>query len=267
MTDTRPHAGAQPLRHDPGTFCWMDLATTDLPGALAFYSAMFGWTTTDMGGPDLPYMMIHHGGRDIGGIYILPEQQRERGIPPHWLPYIAVEDAGATAALVREHAGRVVSEPCAVGDAGTTAVALDPQGAMFALWQPRGHPGAGTLHAPGAMTWNELGTSDLGSALTFYGAVFGWSSRLMDQASDPPYHLLLQGQRTVGGAYPLEGPVAGAPPHWMTYFAVPDCDAAAARAGELRAEVHVPPTDIPDTGRFAMIKDPQGAYFCVIRLG
>jgi hypothetical protein len=251
--------------HPPGTFCWVDLATTDIGAAKAFYGPMLGWTTTDMGGPGSPYEMIHRGGNDVGGIYLLPESQRARGMPPHWIPYVCVADAAETMARVRAHGGEALVEPCPVGDAGVTGVLRDPQGAQLALWQPVNHPGAGALHEPGTMTWNELGTSDVPAALPFYAAVFGWGSRPMPMP-DMTYHMLTLGEEQAGGAYQLEGPLAGIPPHWMTYFAVTDCDASAEQARSLGAEVHVEPTDIPEVGRFAMIRDPQGAAFCVITL-
>jgi uncharacterized protein len=254
------------MTHAPGTFCWVDLSTSDLAAARDFYGGLFGWTTRDMGGPGMPYWMIDLGGRDLGGMLTLPESQRAAGIPPHWLPYIAVADATATIALVREHGGASLVDPSPVGDAGFTAVVQDPQGAMFALWQPKAHPGAGARDEPGTMTWNELGTTSIEGARRFYGAVFGWTSR-ETPTPDMAYHQFEQDGRGVAGFYALEGPFEGVPSHWMTYFAVADCDAAAARAKALGGGVHIQPTDIPGIGRFAMLQDPPGAYFCIIKVG
>jgi predicted enzyme related to lactoylglutathione lyase len=58
---------------------------------------------------------------------------------------------------------------------------------------------------------------------------------------------------------------ATAPPYWLTYFAVADCDAMAARAFSLGAKTYVPPTDIPGVGRFAVLADSQGATFAIYR--
>ena len=254
-----------PRSHPPGTFCWVDLSTTDMGAAREFYSGLFGWTTRDMGSPQMPYWMIDLNGRDLGGMLTLPPSQRDAGVPPHWLPYVCVADASATMGLVREHGGESVVDPCPVDDAGFTAVAKDPQGAMFALWQPKRHAGAGVLDEPGAMTWNELGTPDLQGARRFYGAIFGWTS-VATPTPDMEYNQFRQEARAVAGFYALEGQFAGVHPHWMTYFAVSDCDAAAARAKDLGGAAHIPPTDIPDVGRFAMLQDPPGAYFCVITL-
>lgn len=253
-----------PASHVPGTFCWIDLVTADMEAATRFYTELFGWGTRDMGGPGQPYSMIDIAAKDIGGMLLLSRRDREAGMPPHWLPYVTTMDAAATMAALRENGGESVVEPCAVGTAGFAAVARDPQGAVFALWQPRDHAGAGVIGRPGAMTWNELGTSDLDGARRFYRAVFGWSSQPMPIPGFK-YEMLLLGERKVGGMYPFEGDMAGLAPHWMTYFEVEDCDEAAARAVELGGEIHVQPTDIPEVGRFAMLRDPQGAWFCVIR--
>ena len=56
------------------------------------------------------------------------------------------------------------------------------------------------------------------------------------------------------------------PPHWLVYFGANDCDAVASKVKELGGEVLVPPRDIPSTGRFAVLQDPQGAAFAIISM-
>jgi predicted enzyme related to lactoylglutathione lyase len=58
----------------------------------------------------------------------------------------------------------------------------------------------------------------------------------------------------------------GVPPHWAIYVSVADCDERAARASELGGKLCVPPTDIPNVGRFSVVSDPQGAMFNIIHL-
>jgi hypothetical protein len=60
--------------------------------------------------------------------------------------------------------------------------------------------------------------------------------------------------------------MTGMPPHWVVYFAVDDSDRTVEKAKGMGAQVMVPPTDIPNIGRFAILNDPQGADFAVIRL-
>ena len=62
---------------------------------------------------------------------------------------------------------------------------------------------------------------------------------------------------------PHMGPM---PPNWGIYIAVDDCDATAQKATTLDGRQYVPPTDIPNVGRFAVLSDPQGAVFSIIKL-
>jgi predicted enzyme related to lactoylglutathione lyase len=71
----------------------------------------------------------------------------------------------------------------------------------------------------------------------------------------------------MGGLLPMQGAQwQGVPPHWSIYITVADCDERAARAGQLGGKVCVPPTDIPNVGRFSVIGDPQGAMFNIIQM-
>jgi len=81
-----------------------------------------------------------------------------------------------------------------------------------------------------------------------------------------PYTVFLRGSQQAAGMFGLTADMAGMPPSWMPYFAVADCDASAEKARALGAQIHVGPADIPNIGRFALIQDPQGAMFSIIRL-
>ena len=59
-----------------GSFCWLELATTDREGAKKFYTSLFGWTADDMSmGPGMTYTMFRLGGKDVGGGYTLMKDQ------------------------------------------------------------------------------------------------------------------------------------------------------------------------------------------------
>ena len=113
----------------------------------------------------------------------------------------------------------------------------------------------------GRFVWHDLMTSDPAAATAFYTRVVGWGTTPFEGA-DPPYDMWTSGDVPLGGIVqlPAEAP---APPHWLTYIATPDADATAEQAIDLGASVMVPPTDIPNVGRFATIADPQGAIFAV----
>ncbi|MGC1481634.1 MAG: VOC family protein [Chthoniobacterales bacterium] len=107
-----------------------------------------------------------------------------------------------------------------------------------------------------AIAWSELTSSDPDAAITFYSELFGWTS---EKAPTPEmdYTMLKAGDQTFGGV--MAPPEPGIPSHWLNYVSVPDVDEAAKKAESLGGTVCMPPTDIGDMGRIAIIKDPQGA--------
>jgi uncharacterized protein len=250
--------------YPPGTFSWVDLATTDIEGAKRFYGQLFGWSAEDMpAGEGHTYTMLSLDGKAVGGGMQLGEEQASQGVPPHWNSYVTVEDIDAAAKRVAELGGNVIVEPMDATEAGRMAVAADPTGAAFSMWQPKQHPGAALVNAPGALAWNELGTSDVEKAKEFYSALFGWSAQ---ELGDGAYTVVQVGDRGNGGIRAQSEQEAGVPPSWLVYFAADDADASAAKASDLGASVVLPPSDIPVAGegaRFAVLADPQGAVFAL----
>src|SRR5215208_3811286 len=105
--------------HPPGTFSWVDLATSDADGAKVFYGGLFGWVFEDMPVPDAPpYSMARIGGRAVAALY----PKRDEPAPPAWLSYVTVEDATATAARAAKLGGSVIAEAFEVLEAGRMAV-------------------------------------------------------------------------------------------------------------------------------------------------
>ncbi len=110
----------------PGTFCWVELATSDLDGARAFYPPLLGWDLEDDPiASDEPYVRATVDGRPVAAMFDPPSQ---RGRPASWASYVSVEDADATAARATELGGRVVMGPFDVRDAARIAVIEDPAG-------------------------------------------------------------------------------------------------------------------------------------------
>lgn len=250
-------------KYDPGTFCWVELAAKDGAAAKRFYTSLFGWEVDDMPVPDgSTYSMLKKNGRQVGALYQLGPQQA--GVPPHWNSYVSVASADASAAKAKELGGKVMLEPFDVMDAGRMAIVSDPTGAVFSLWEARRHIGAQLVNESGAFCWNELYTTDPRKAADFYSALFGWTkdARHMDFGE---YVIFKSGEAQLCGMMQLPKEWA-APPHWHVYFAVDDCDRAVATATSLGAKVMVPPTDIENVGRFAMLTDPEGAGFAMIKL-
>jgi hypothetical protein len=253
-------------QHDPGTPSWSDLGTPDLDGSIAFYSGLFGWQIDK--GPEEAggYSMALLKGKPVAGLGLLMSE----GQPPSWSTYVSVADVEETAQKVRDSGGQVFMEPMKVeigaDHFGSMGVFADPTGAVFSVWEPHQHIGAQLVMEPGALVWHELVTRDIDTAKKFYGSVFGWRGDT-NEAGPTTYTEWKLGERAIGGMLQMneEWP-QDIPAHWMTYFAVADADAAAAKAEELGATLRVPPTDIPNVGRFAVVVDPAGAQFSVMAM-
>ncbi len=257
---------AKVVHHAPGTFCWWEIVTTDLAGARAFYTDLFGWTYTENPiGEGQVYVMLQHEGRDVGATYQLTDDMKEQGVPPHWAVYLATDDADATARKATALGGTVVMGPFDVFDAGRMAILRDPAGATFSVWQPKTHPGAQAVGEINTVCWNELISHDAAVAEAFYCNLFGYTTEVMPMEQGP-YTLFKDGDMPRGGLMQMDPAWGELPSHWMTYVSVADCDATVARATDLGASVQLAPTDIPNVGRLAILRDPQGAFFAVIRL-
>ena len=255
--------------HVPGTFSWVELATIDQKAGVAFYRSLFGWGVTEQPlGPDEVYSMFTLRGKEVGAAYAMRPEERQHGAPPHWNLYVAVENVDDATTRAQELGATVIVPPFDVMDAGRMAILQDPTGAMFQVWQANSHIGAKVLNEPGALCWSELTTRDTTAAEAFYTALFGWSAKHSAPGGDMDYtEFSVQGLPSIGMmAMPAHMP-SGVPSYWMPYFQVVDCDAIASKARELGADVLVGPQDIPSTGRFAILQDPQGAVFAAFRFG
>lgn len=250
----------------PGTFCWVELGTTDGEAAKRFYTGLFDWSFTDNPiGPEMVYTMLKRDGKDVGALYKMDAAMTSHGIPPNWLSYVSVDNTDNATAKARELGATILKEPFDVFDFGRMAVIQDPTGAVFALWQAGTHPGAGVYNVPNSFCWNELATRDTVRAGDFYTKLFGWGKNVQ-QMGPMTYTTFLNGERPAGGMYEPPPEMGEVPPHWLAYFAVDDTDEKAKKAEGLGSKICAPPMDIPGVGRFAVIQDPQGAAFGIIKL-
>lgn len=241
--------------HQPGSFCWIELATSDAAAARSFYTQLFGWTVNEIPmGDQGTYFILRKAGRDAAALY-----QDER-MPPNWMSYIAVKDVDATVEQAKALGGQVNAGPFDVFESGRMAVLSDPQGAHFAVWQARANAGVGVRDEPDTLCWNELQARDVDAAKTFYTSLFHW--RMKDSPEYTEWHL---GEHAIGGMLPSQSPPE-VPSYWLPYFAVADCEAAVEKGRSLGATVLLAPMDIDHVGRFSLLQDPQGAVFAVIRL-
>jgi uncharacterized protein len=246
----------------PGTPSWVDLGSPDVDASIRFYGDLFGWSASEAGPPESGgYRFFLQDGKMVGGLGPLMME----GQPPAWLNYVTVADADETAAKAREAGGTVHVEPMDVMDVGRMSVIADPTGAALGLWQPRRHTGAELVNEPVSLAWNELNTRDTEAARPFYEAIFGWQGDTA-QMGDMEYTTWQLGDRPVGGMAAMSDQVpAQVPAHWLAYFAVTDADAAVEKAKAGGGNALFGPMDVP-AGRFAVLADPHGAIFGVIKM-
>lgn len=253
-------------KHAPGSFCWVELGTTNASAAKTFYNSLFGWQSQDMPmGPDQFYTMLNLGGKTVGALYNLDKNMLQMGVLPHWMLYIAVSSADETAAKAKTLGATVMKEPFDVFDAGRMTVIRDPAGAMFCIWQANKNTGIQLQGEPNTLCWSELWTSDTSKALEFYTKLFGWTTKKSTDAPQEYIELANQGQ-TMGGMMKIQKEWGNVPPNWLPYFMVTNCDASAAKITQSGGSVKMPPTDIPKVGRFAVVTDPQGAAFQIVQM-
>jgi predicted enzyme related to lactoylglutathione lyase len=240
----------------PGTFCWVDLGTTDLPVATAFYGGLLGWESEEIAGG---YLMQRRRGLNVAGIYA-----SELGGPggdrsPAWLSYVAVDDADAAAGRAADLGGTPMMGPFDVLQHGRTGLLADPQGAVLGVWQAREHIGAELVNEVGALSLNQLNTTDPAGASAFYTALFGWE--IAPVAPEPQPYWGITNRGALNGGMTALDPYSPAP-HWLAYFTAADLDAAGTTIAGTGGAVLVPPLAIP-SGRILVAQDPRGARFAL----
>jgi uncharacterized protein len=231
-----------------GRFGWHDHRSPDPGAAQSFYTELLGWELEVFPMGEFEYPMIKVNDQTHGGFGPVDGDE-----PAHWLGSIVVEDVDGAAGRVASAGGTVIVEPNEIQGVGRWAVFADPQGAVAALFQSIGDPPT----SEGVFVWDELLTTDVDGAKSFYGEVVGWETREQDMG-DFAYTLFSSGGVDRAGAFPKPAEDPG-PPRWLPYVATGDVDATVARAGELGATTYMGPMDVMTVGRLAVIGDPTGA--------
>jgi uncharacterized protein len=240
-----------------GTFCWIDLGTTDVDWAKRFYSELLGWTIEDVDTPDGVYSIARVDGKDVAGMH-----RHEAGDVHNWDSYIAVDDLGTALDRVPQLGGELTSGPHEIPGSARMAVITDGGGARVCLWQAAGYAGAGLVNETGTWSWNDLSTREPAGAEAFYTGMFGWEFREVA----PGYWSISMGDLLIGGMRTMDDDAPAIPPNWMPYFVVEDAEKADVRVQELGGRILVPPTEVP-AGRFLVAADPQSAWCGLIEMG
>jgi uncharacterized protein len=247
-----------------GRFIWHELLTHDPDAAIAFYTKVVGWTITPWADDPSYRQWTAPGGKAVGGVMSLPPDVEQLGAPPHWLFYLGVPDADATARDAVARGGTILTGPIEMTGIGTFAVLSDPQGAVFAILQAADRPARREAPPqPGDFSWHELMTTDREAAWDFYHALFGWEQTdSMDMGNGNLYQMFGWTGMSLGGIF-NQTPDMPFPPNWVSYAMVPNADAAARRVEAAGGQVLTGPMDAPGGDRIAVCLDPQGAAFAV----
>ncbi|MFI2348512.1 VOC family protein [Streptomyces sp. NPDC019443] len=245
-----------------GAPCWVDAALPDVEAGKRFYGELFGWT---FGEGEGSYVDAFSDGKLVAALV----HKRDGRMPTVWGVYFATADAAALSREIRDAGGQVITAPVQVGAAGAMALATDPGGAVFGLWQAGDRVGFEKQGEPGSFCWTEVYTRDKERADAFYELVFGFQGTdLPDDSIDfrmwspagtePGEDTAIGGRSVITDAFPAE-----MPGHFLIYFCVDDCDETAAAATRLGGRIQALPFDIP-YGRIAVLADNQGASFAVL---
>jgi predicted enzyme related to lactoylglutathione lyase len=243
----------------PGAPAWVDLSTTDVDAASAFYAAVFGWEAEDVvdtrfGG----YRVFRLDGKRVGGVGMNTEEDPG---PPHWNVFLLTFNAATTTELIGEAGGTVLFEPMVVPTRGVIGMAVDATGAVVGYWQPGVVEGFDLFGEVGSASWFELNASDFDAAERFYAHAFDWSVVRGDD--EPRYAAFERNGHVLAGVLDASRMLrADESPSWNVAFGVADVDEAVERAVAAGATVVQPPWDVPP-GRRAGLLDPTGAFFFV----
>jgi uncharacterized protein len=235
---------------------WIDLSSGDIEASRRFYQALFGWTIKD--GPE-DYADCYLDGLPVCGMVAGRDAARPHG----WITYFAASALTEVLDRVRRAGGRVQVGPTRTGERGSWALAADPQGAVFGLWQAGSHSGAQRVNEAGALVWNEHLSRDYLLPQPFYAAVLGWRYHDISEGDFRYATFLAADGREVGGIGQPPPQVSTLVNHWLVYFAAEDADATVSRTVRLGGGVLLPAMDTPH-GRLAVVHDDQDAVFALI---
>lgn len=244
-----------------GTPCWVDLEVPDPLAASAFYSALLGWEIR-AGPPAVGgYRMALLRDRVVAGIRPAPHAG-----PGSWTTYLASEDVGATVREVAAAGGRVVSGPVSLLSEGAIALAQDPTGVVFGIWEAGRLVGAELVNEPGSFCWVDLLSHDVNRSRAFATQVFGHS--FSDRGGgDFSYATIRVHDAAVAGVAAIGPARAGETatlPQWLVYFSVDDTDEVGARVQRLGGRIELRPTETPH-GRMSLLRGRTGELFGVLQ--
>ena len=235
-----------------GVFCWVELAAKNIEKTKAFYGEIMGWEFHKTAVFNRDYFYAQKNGKTLVGIYPMEEKH----VDSRWMPYIAVENMTDVIGRAKELGASIRRGPLEVPRMGTLALVRDPSGADFSFWKAERLEEASTMsNSVGSFCWVELASADPEKAKTFYTKLFNWTQ--IHDATIPDYSTMTMGKTMVAGI--VDKVNATNPNEWLVYFSVDNLDR---RLGDLKrfgGELIHAPIELQGIGKFATIKDPNGA--------
>jgi hypothetical protein len=247
------------FRHT-GRFVWGELLTRDVGLAAEFYGKVFGWTFETYGPEDdlKTYTVVLAGGTPIGGmVYAGPREDKTKP-SARWVGLISVPDVAAAAAWVEKDGGKVLMAPTTLGDRGTAALFVDPEGGLFGVINSAtGDPGD-YLTEDNQWLWIELWADDAARMAQFYAGIGGYE--VIPAADSRPGAVQLRsGGYARAGILPKPAKVATT---WVPYIRVASVTETVAKASSAGGRIIMQPAHRHGT-MMAIIVDPTGAPFAV----
>ena len=249
----------------PGKIVWRDLLTNDPAASQRFYGELFGWTFEGVGEAsnlrsNSAYTLIRHNGKLIGGMVDTLALNGRDDIS-QWVVLMAVEDLDARTAMVSRNGGTIVAPPTDLQDRGRLALVRDAEGALLGLLETRDGDPQDSEPEVGGFLWDELWTSNVQNAATFYNGVAGLTQDSVDidadQETGATYAVLKAGDTPRVGVLP--NPLDGLDPVWVSYIRVESPAAITSRVSELGGRIIVDTQPRPIGGEVAFIAGPSGA--------
>lgn len=250
------------LKTNVGRVVWHDLMTNDVPKAMHFYAELFGWTYQIEHSSDFvwksgegDYPLIFANGEAHGGLVEI-----KKDLPSHWVAYVEVENVDAVTANAKTIGATISRNPFDVPGVGRSAVIRDPQGAIICPFMPTHNlpPPSGTF------LWNELITDDVAASVIFYTKLFGWKAKDGNVEQMKGYTVFKSADEVDSITGAMHHSFAkGRSAAWVPYLSTKLIDETFAKAIALGAKVQIEVTDVPNEGRFAILKDPTGAEFAL----
>lgn len=253
-----------------GRFIWYELMTTDLNASRAFYAEVFDWRFSLSKNQTEPYFIANTiintttktGDRTACGLMTLPEPLLAAATPPHWVGYVFVDDIDQSIEQAVQSGGRIMHPPMNIDNNSRFVTLADPQGATFCIFSSTAEPTEAEPVGIGHFGWKVLMTSDTGSAVGFYQALFGWTSSEEIQFEGEVYQTFHQtgsSGKGMGGITFVEG--SQQPPNWFYGICTDNLEHCLERVRTHGGAVLDGANPLSGGARVAWCRDPQGAIF------